>query len=73
MALLWIALALAGVIGGLVLLRVLAAVLTAARQLQRNVATLSQSVNAELSRLEGTEQPGGDMSQGDPIDEAPHR
>ncbi|HEX3394648.1 MAG TPA: hypothetical protein VHS52_08980 [Acidimicrobiales bacterium] len=53
MTLLWIALGLIALIGVAAIVRVLARVLAAARQLQHNVDLLGQSVNAELERLEG--------------------
>ncbi len=49
----WILLGLMALIAVAAIVRVLARVLAAARQLQRNVDTLGQSVSAELKRLEG--------------------
>jgi hypothetical protein len=61
---LWIALAVATVGGAALVLFKLAKVLTAARELQRNVNTLSEQVSAELHRL------GGEYSKlGDNLDE----
>ncbi len=56
MTALWIVLGLMALIGVAAIVRVLARVLAAARQLQRNVDALGQSVSAELQRL------GGDMN-----------
>lgn len=68
MTVLWIVLAVVGVGGALVVLKVLAGVLQAARQLQRNVEALSQSVKTELERIEG------DVSAlGESIDETRHQ
>lgn len=68
MTVLWIALGLMAVIGVAAIVRVLARVLAAARQLQRNVDLLGQSVNAELERL------GGDVSDlGESIDKTRRR
>jgi len=47
----WITLGLMALIGVAAIVRVLARVLGAARQLQRNVDALGASVNAELKRL----------------------
>jgi TRAP-type C4-dicarboxylate transport system permease small subunit len=68
MTVLWIVLAVVAVTGALVVIRVLARVLAAARQLQQNVESLGESVSAELKRL------GGDLAElGDSIDEARRR
>ncbi len=64
----WILLGLMALIAVAAIVRVLARVLAAARQLQRNVDTLGQSVSAELKRLEG------DVSDlGDSIDKTRRR
>jgi hypothetical protein len=68
MTVLWIALGVMALIGVAAIVRVLARVLAAARQLQRNVDLLGQSVNAELERL------GGDVADlGDSIDKTRRR
>ncbi|MFN2607882.1 MAG: hypothetical protein ABR511_08290 [Acidimicrobiales bacterium] len=59
MTALWIALAVLAITGALVVLKVLSGVLGAARQLQRNVETLGQSVRAELERLDAEAAAGG--------------
>jgi hypothetical protein len=67
MAAFWIVLAVLALTGAIVVLRVLAGVLKAARQLQRNVETLGQSVNAELQRLSGeADQPGATVDESRP-------
>jgi hypothetical protein len=68
MAVLWIVLAVVGLTGALVVFKILAGVLAAARQLQRNVETLGKSVTAELERL------GADVDTlGDSVDETRRR
>jgi len=49
----WIVLGLMALIAVAAIVRVLSRVLAAARQLQRNVEVLGQSVKAELNRIEG--------------------
>jgi len=68
MTVLWIVLAVVGLTGALVVLKVLAGVLKAARQLQRNVEALSQSVKTELERIEGDV-----TALGESIDETRHQ
>jgi len=64
----WIVLGLMALVGVAAIVRVLARVLAAARQLQRNVDMLGQSVNAELQRL------GGDVNDlGESIDKTRRR
>ncbi|MDQ6799101.1 MAG: hypothetical protein M3011_13985 [Actinomycetota bacterium] len=64
----WIVLGLMALIGVVAIARVLARVLAAARQLQRNVDMLGASVNEELKRL------GGDVSDlGESIDKTRRR
>ncbi len=64
----WIVLGLMALIAVAAIVRALSRVLAAARQLQRNVETLGQSVNAELNRL------GGDVSDlGESIDKTRRR
>ncbi len=53
----WIVVLLVALVGALIVLRFLMKVLAAARQLQRNVQVLGDSVSAELRRL------GGDMNE----------
>ncbi|MGI8776872.1 MAG: hypothetical protein ACR2LJ_05675 [Acidimicrobiales bacterium] len=68
MTALWIVLGLMAAVGVAAIVRVLARVLAAARQLQRNVDMLGQSVNAELQRL------GGDVNElGESIDKTRRR
>lgn len=65
---LWIVLAVLGVTAAVVVFYVLSRVLAAARQLQRNVDTLGQSVSEELKRL------GGDSAAlGESIDKTRRR
>ncbi len=65
---LWIVLAVLGVTAAVVVFFVLSRVLAAARQLQRNVDTLGQSVSEELKRL------GGDSAAlGESIDKTRRR
>ncbi len=60
----WITLGLMALIGVAAIVRVLARVLGAARQLQRNVDALGASVNAELKRLgQDVEDLGGSVDK----------
>jgi len=64
----WIVLGLMALIGVAAIVRVLARVLAAARQLQRNVDILGASVSEELKRL------GGDVNDlGESIDKTRRR
>ena len=65
MSVLWFVLAVVALGGAIVVVRALAKVLSAARQLQQHVDILSQQVNTELKRL------GGDLADlGESLDEA---
>ena len=65
MSVLWFVLAVVALGGAIVVVRALAKVLSAARQLQQHVDILSQQVNTELKRL------GGDLAElGESLDEA---
>jgi len=68
MNVLWIVLAILGVTGAVIVFFVLTRVFVAARQLQRNVDVLGQSVSEELKKL------GGDAAAlGEPIDKTRRR
>jgi len=65
---LWIVLAAVALVGAGFVIRALARVAAAARQLQRSVETLGDQVSAQLKEL------GGEMSElGDAIDETRRR
>jgi parvulin-like peptidyl-prolyl isomerase len=64
---LWIVLAAVALVGAAFVIRALARVAAAARQLQRSVETLGDQVSTQLKEL------GGDMSElGDAIDKTRH-
>ena len=68
MSVVWVVLGVVALAGAVVTLLFLMKVLTAARQLQRNVQVLGDAVSAELKRL------GGDMAElGEKIDEQRRR